>query len=638
MYIVSFDIVGIVLAIAMLFVHIITYDNSHRSNKLFRAYAICVTIEQALDIYTAKIIDGVISYPDVVSVILNSIYLISGITSAYIGIRLIISRFELKNKSFKIFGDILYAFSILLMLVNVFTGIVFTFKNGEYIKTQYFIGSYIFVGVFYLLVLIIVLAEKRNLTFDEKFASIMAVFIIVFTFLVQMSLPLILVMGFGKAVTVFVYCLLLETPEHIKLREAVYNLTEARNQEIKAIEALSEANNKKTEFLVNMSHELRTPINSIIGLNEILGRECQDEEIKKDSKELAKSSELLLDMVNYIVDFSQIETGKLELRNSEYEVAALLLQLKEMLIFRGLNEDNYRVTICSDMPKRLYGDYKKIAGVIMGLVYYFNKISEDQDIDVSISTENRRNNCTQLKVVVKDNQVNLSIGEIKDLLDFHYSDYFSNNSLDDEELAFLRSIRTLECMEGSYSISGDAGVELTILIDQEIVDLRPFGNQKEAVIRYQRRGDPLQNGDNFVMPTARILAVDDTQINLTVLKGLLKPYEVSFTGALSGAEALELMKAQEFDLVFMDILMPDMDGVETLMHIKNDEGIISRDAFVVAFTANVFYGAKDTYMDKGFVDYITKPAKSEKIAYILRKYLSDKISEQWFEYSIAEEG
>lgn len=619
MYIISFDIVGTILCLVLLLIHIFLYDKSKKSNKLFRAYVICAIFECILDLITAKTIMDGAKIADVANIVLNTIYAMSTVVTAYVGLKMAATRMNYEKRGLRIFANLIMVIGLGTMVVNIFTGTLFTFANGEYVKGKMFILIYVISSIFLGLVPFVIFKNRNTLNNEEKLAPALMVFVLFVALIIQYIFPNLLLNSFGKAVSAFVYLMFLDTPQHIMVRNAVEELESAQQKECQAIDELYAANKEKTIFLTNMTHELRTPINAILGFSEIILRDYECGELKPKVKKINTAGENLIDLVDEIVDFSLSETGELELKPMEYELASAYIMFKGIL---DKHESAYNQTIertvTKDLPKRLYGDVKKVANICKKLCDTFNEVLETSDITLDVDKDHIEHNKLFVKITIRDNEVTLTEDELND------------------NMNVIIAKRLLECMgsELVYSTLDEGGSEFSFIFEQEIVDLKPIGDMKEAELDFINNGDKVEENKSFIMPKAKILVVDDTFINFKIVEGLLSHLKTKVVCASSGKEALELMKDQEFDLVFMDILMPEMDGVTTLKKLREEASIISKDVVVVALTANVFSNAKEYYMSEGFADYLTKPVNGKTLTDTLRKYLPDKMEDNIQEYDV----
>ena len=621
MYNISFDIAALFLSIILLIVHGILFDNKSLANRLYQAYMLSTALEAGLDAYTARCIDKVFIHSDSYNLWMNTIYFFVTILAAFLGYRLLSYKYEQVNRHARVASAVVFAFGTSLLIYNLFTGAFFRFQNGEYIKSRYFfLVNLSCVLLLFLILFLIVVHRKSDRQTDVRMPIIFVILIFA-TFVVQMLIPEALLVAFGEAMTGMGYCLYLDSPEHLKLIDAVDRLKESQMAQLGTLEALDEANEHKTEFLVKMSHELKTPINAILGLNEIILSECDNKDVLQEAERLKKHGDELLELVERVVDFSQLETGKLEIRQTEYEFIDVYMNVIERLEEKCAATDIKFVHALSEhVPKRLYGDTKRCGQIMEELFSLAISDMVGGEICLIVQAKDIVDNAVNLEVVIERR------GEVNDAKELS----------EEQKLAYLIIEEIAECISCELEYDEEDKSRIRIVLPQEIVDLKPVGNIGEAIANFRKKTGADDNRIKFTMPTARVLAVDDMRLNLDVLEGLLMPYRLSVTKAGSGEEAINYMRAGEYDLVFMDIMMPDMDGVETLHRIREDALVVSKDVAVVALTANTFLGAHDKYIADGFADYISKPASRKQLAAALMTYIPEKLEKDWAELEVTE--
>ena len=400
----------------------------------------------------------------------------------------------------------------------------------------------------------------------------------------------------------------------------VYDLT--RDEEM--MESLKKANKAKSDFLSNMSHEIRTPINAIIGMNEMILRESDDENIIEYSNSIRSSSQSLLSIINDVLDISKIESGKMEIVESEYELSSLVVDCYNMINERVKGKNlTLHVDCGEDNPVLLYGDISHIRQVILNLLTNAVKYTEEGDIYFRIKGE-KQDKKWLLRIIIEDTGIGIAKENIDKLfIKFERFDLQKNRNIEGTGLGLNIVKSFVELMDGTITVESEygKGSSFTVCIPQGIVDPTPIGKINIGSVAADT--SVRKHEYDFIAPTAKILAVDDVPVNLNVFVNLIKNYKMQVDTVSSGQECLSLTAKKKYDIIFMDHMMPEMDGIETLLKIKADENNPNKDTTVIMLTANALIGMKEMYLEKGFTDYLTKPIMPQKLEKMINIYLPD---------------
>lgn len=391
------------------------------------------------------------------------------------------------------------------------------------------------------------------------------------------------------------------------------------------------ANTAKSRFLANMSHEIRTPINTIMGMNEIILRE-DTEGVPKSyfmsvvncSLDIRNAAESLLGLINEILDISKIESGKMHLVEKEYEPVEMFRSVISMIKVKSQEKDlTFTWNIDENLPQKLYGDDGKVKQIVLNLLTNAVKYTKEGGFTLKVSVEEQTSEECIIRISVKDTGIGVKKEDLDKLFTaYERLDEEKNSSIQGTGLGLDISRRFAELLNGKIWCESDYGhgSEFILICQQKIVDATPIGIFKEYD-EVAARGPYVPQ---FIAPTARVLVVDDNTMNLSVFKGLIKPTKIQVETATSGKECLEKISTQEFDVVFLDHMMPEMDGLETLEKLRE----INQTIPVYAMTANTMGDPDKFYESKGFNGYLAKPIDTIKMEQTLMLNLEDKIQEK----------
>ena len=416
----------------------------------------------------------------------------------------------------------------------------------------------------------------------------------------------------------------------------------------KSKEIADKANKTKSEFLANMSHEIRTPINAILGMNEMILREgilrrnmayLSPEEAKEVFNSISiyagnieSAGNSLLTIINDILDFSKIEEGRMEIVEGNYKLSSVINDVSNMIHFKAKDKGlKFVVEVDPSTPDGLYGDEVRLRQVLLNVLNNAVKYTKQGSICLRISYESMSDKGegkeVRLVISVRDTGIGIKQEDIDKLfVKFQRVDMQQNKTVEGTGLGLAITHSLLELMGGSISAESvyGEGSTFTICLPQRVVSSGFVGdfqeNFKRSIQETQEYKEP------FRAPQARILIVDDTYMNLTVLVGLLKSTEIQIDTATSGTEAIVQAEETHYDLILMDQRMPKMDGTETMLHIKEQENGLNQKTPFICLTADAVRGARERYLAQGFADYLTKPIDSQRLEMMLMKYLpEDKV-------------
>lgn len=404
----------------------------------------------------------------------------------------------------------------------------------------------------------------------------------------------------------------------------VTKLNELRDMQI-ALKVAEGASEAKSRFLSNMSHEIRTPINAVLGMNEMILRESQDIQILSYASNIQSSGKTLLFLINDILDLSKIESGKMEIIPVRYEVSTVVLDLWNVIYLRAKEKGlHLSVDLDETLPNVLYGDDVRIRQIVTNLLTNAVKYTPEGSVVLEITYEPSDSDCEKLllKISVRDTGMGIRKEDMGRLFEsFQRIDEERNRNIEGTGLGMNITMSLLKMMGGELKVESEyqKGSVFTAVIPQQVVDTAPVGSFEDIQKKNSQQGGGREG--TFTAPRASVLVVDDNAMNLTVFRALLKRTKIQVVTADSGRQCLERIKQQRFDIIFMDHMMPEMDGIETL----HAMGELSTP--VIALTANAVAGAREMYLSHGFQDFLTKPIDAELLERMICQYLPQELVE-----------
>ncbi len=387
------------------------------------------------------------------------------------------------------------------------------------------------------------------------------------------------------------------------------------------------AREAQTKFLANMSHEIRTPINAIIGMNEMILRENDDEDIDYYARSIQSASNMLLGLINDILDFSKIEAGQLELIEDDYHLPTLIRDEMVILETRSSKKpiDAY-LEIDPKLPTTLYGDELKLKQIITNIISNAAKYTDEGSITFKVFFKEIDEKNINLCFSITDTGIGIKKEDLSQLFDsFKRLDLNKNRAIQGSGLGLNIAKQFVDLMKGDIQIESEygKGSTFTVSIPQKVMDSTPIESLDKAMKNESKVNQIAQAP--FIAPTARILVVDDNSMNLRLMEALLKRTKVNVDLAESGSKCLELSKDRSYNIIFMDHMMPEMDGIEALQKLRGNESNPNRDTVVIALTANAVAGCREMYLEHGFNDYLSKPVIADKLETIILNYLPKEL-------------
>ncbi|MCR5536119.1 MAG: response regulator [Succinivibrio sp.] len=398
-----------------------------------------------------------------------------------------------------------------------------------------------------------------------------------------------------------------------------------------------QASQAKSDFLANMSHEIRTPINTILGMNEMILRESSDHKVQRYAENLAHAGENLLSLINDILDFSKIESKKIQLINDSYRLDTLVTDVYQMIKPRADKKQlDFFVVVDRRLPVLLYGDAKRIRQILVNLLTNAVKYTQQGYFKLTIRRTGETENKVFIRFEVKDTGIGIKPeDQDKMFSDFVRLDLKQNRNIEGTGLGLAITHNLVELMDGKISLRSvyHEGSVFSVDLPQSKAGDEVIGKFTRQKLENGGQTEK-RHGPSFIAAKARLMVVDDNEMNLMVVTELLKQNEIVPVTCQSGEECLNRLKEQEFDLVLLDHMMPHMDGIETLHHVSELK-LRRRPKFIV-LTANAVSGARQNYLKEGFDDYLSKPIDYRALEDLLRQHLPKELLEDVVEESPAQ--
>ena len=399
-----------------------------------------------------------------------------------------------------------------------------------------------------------------------------------------------------------------------------------------AAEAANQANEAKSLFLSTMSHDIRTPMNAIIGMNEMILRDSREDDTRMYAENIRTAGNTLLGIINDILDFSKIEAGKMEIIDVDYNIASLLNDLVNMVQRKAEEKGlTFELDVDSQIPSVLHGDELRIKQVITNILSNAVKYTKEGGIVFAVSASKCRTeeDSVILHVSIRDTGIGIKPEDLDKLfVAFERIEEKKNRNIEGTGLGMAIAQNFLSLMGSKIQVESQYGKGSVFSFDlkQKVADWEPLGAFDAAFKRYL--SERKQYTSNFTAPKARILVVDDTQMNLKVFVSLLGKTKIQIDTAESGDAGIELFHKKTYDLIFLDHMMPNKDGIETLQEMKACVDTPNRKTPVICLTANAVSGMREMYIEAGFDDYLTKPIDTERLEAMLLRYLPTDLVEK----------
>lgn len=512
-----------------------------------------------------------------------------------------------------ILGDYRLKRVTLFFIISFFVYFVIPFdaidtSNITYIPKYVAYYVFVFCALVVLLIAIFTIRNRKNVPLRKIISVWIMIIELLAIFSIQIIRPSIAMSPIGAAIQMFFLYFNIENPD-LK----VINELESVKDDI------DKANRAKTDFLSNMSHEIRTPMNAIVGFSETLLNDPNftAENAVADIKHISSAGNNLLDIINNILDISKIESGKETLENKEYYLSNIIMELSSIIDARlGNNPVKFIIDIDEKIPSKLYGDATKLFQVLLNILTNSVKYTEVGKIKLSIISNNIGNN-VMLHIKVSDTGYGIKKEDFNKLFEkFSRLDNATANEIEGTGLGLVITKRYVDLMGGKIWFESEYEVGTTFYVDlmQGIIDKTPIGEISEP-IKSEKEIEYID------CSKYNILIVDDNKLNIKVASRLMQAYKFNIDTSSSGKDCIYKIKSgKHYDMIFLDHMMPEMDGIETMHIIKKLEGYYIPP--IVALTANAITGMKEMYLREGFDEYLSKPINTAELNKIIFKYFN----------------
>lgn len=582
---------------------------STRSHKVYSALLIVSVLYLMFDRVTVYTVNHIDTVPALWNQIMHRCFLVSLVACIYLIYRYVLLMIFQERPTRR--GSLV----LLILSVIAVGGLPLYYRITE--KGNYSYGpaayvTYVTVAIYTVMLVYSLIGNYKKMEKKKREIIMHTVIFQVAISTYQAIFPLSLISCLGITLVNLGFFLTVESPD--------VHLIEQLKEEKKLADR---ANRAKSTFLASMSHEIRTPIHAVVGMSEMILRESKEEEILSYAGDIHSAAGSLLSIVNGILDFSKIESGRMEILPVSYQLSSLIHDIYLLITDRAEKKDlMLQVYVDESLPSTLYGDDIRLKQIVTNLLTNAVKYTESGSVTLDITGTVQNETC-ELLVQVKDTGIGIREEDIRKLFQaFERIEEKRNRTIEGTGLGINITQQLLILMGSTLhveSVYGE-GSCFSFRLKQKVIQREPVGNLEER-LQNEKRQEVHRAG--FRAPDVHVLVTDDTEMNRRVFRGLLKQTEILVAEAASGQECLTKAREEKYDLIFMDNMMPDMDGIETMQWLRTDVWGKNTKTPIIMLTANAIAGAKEEYERAGFDGYLSKPIDPRKLEAIICQFLSE---------------
>lgn len=604
----------IILFVAVLYVSV--KRQKTYIHNLFLGLMVCSIINLVFDMVTLYTVNHIREIPQWVNHVCHQIFIGSLVIVLYMTFKYILLLIDQDIAKPKKPSRLWY-----IPLVVSLLGVIFMpLKYMETPAGNYSYGiaanmAYMSVG-FYVIVSIIILIRYWNrINPKKRVVILLALGSQFFVSVYQAIFPLSLLSGLGVTMLNLSFYLTVESSDvHL-----IERLREER-------ERADLANKTKSSFIANVSHEIRTPINAVLGMDEMILRESKEDAIKKYAFGIKSAAHTLLGLINDILDVSKIESGKMEIVPDKYNTGIMLHDIMNMINLKAKAKELTMITdIDPNIPSQLYGDDVRIKQILTNILTNAVKYTREGSVTLRGKVVKREQDMVTIRYTVSDTGIGIKEEDLSKLfVAFERIEESRNRNIEGTGLGMSITLQLLKLMGSTLQVESTYGTgsDFSFEIEQKVLDDKPLGDFEHDIMEQNQTGE---YEVSFISPNAKILVVDDNEMNRKVFANFLKETKISVEEAASGRACIDMIRKTHYDLIFMDHMMPEMDGIETLEHMLHMQDQLCKGTPVIILTANAVAGSSEMYLSKGFANYLAKPIVPKQLEQMIAEMLPPEL-------------